>query len=310
MKGLRGFPDVRKIERCTRCAQLQFAFMHLDVTPMDPMVEPRPERVGEIYHSPDYGIDERFGVNPYGFAEWFRARAVQPTKAFHDHAQELRRRMDIPDRLVPGSLMADAEPEDLPEPIDPIRDAPQVIALKLMKRFLNLRYADRDEKRPVSVYLSKVAVEVPVNQFGLCAQLEDFARELDRRMKAALDGGRRPEERNPAFLPENFNDRWPKTTAEMRLFRADLAHLLGELTKARGSEFGDIRRIFDGLFGERVSEKAARSYLDGQRGTAGPSRFEHGEGFVAAPSLLSATPAQAARTSNAAPHHFHPGRRR
>ena len=38
-----GFPDVKKIERCTRCVQLQFAFMHLDVTPMDPDRDPRPE---------------------------------------------------------------------------------------------------------------------------------------------------------------------------------------------------------------------------------------------------------------------------
>lgn len=63
-----GFPDVKSIVRCTRCVQLQFAFMHLDVTPMDPAADPRPERAGDIYHSPDNGADERIPVNPYGFA--------------------------------------------------------------------------------------------------------------------------------------------------------------------------------------------------------------------------------------------------
>jgi hypothetical protein len=32
---LQGFPGVIKIVRCTRCIQLQFAFMHMDVTLMD-----------------------------------------------------------------------------------------------------------------------------------------------------------------------------------------------------------------------------------------------------------------------------------
>lgn len=67
--------------------------------------------------------------------------------------------------------MMAAEIDELPEPIDPIRDAPQVIALKLMKRYLNLRYASRDMRRPVSIYLSKVAVEVPPSAFGVCDQL-------------------------------------------------------------------------------------------------------------------------------------------
>lgn len=31
-----GFPDVRKFVRCTRCVQMQFAFMHMDVTILDP----------------------------------------------------------------------------------------------------------------------------------------------------------------------------------------------------------------------------------------------------------------------------------
>ena len=306
-EAFQGFPDVRKIERCTRCIQLQFAFMHLDVTPMDPAAAPRSERVGEIYHSPDNGADERHAVNPFGFAEWFRGRVSLPTPTFQKHMDELRSRLQIRDRLLPGTIMADADIDDLPAPIDPIRDAPQVIALKLMKRYLNLRYANRDMKRPVSVYLSKIAVEVPASPYGICAQLESFADALDRRMARSLESGVRPEERNPVFIEENFNDRWPETGNDMRVFRTDLKHLVGELARARASELSDIRKIFDDLFGERVSEKAVRSYMDSYSGAAATGTYERGKGFVATPAVLAPVAAKAAQTSKAPAHHFHSG---
>lgn len=302
-----GFPDVKKIERCTRCIQLQFAFMHLDVTPMDPDRDPRRERVGEIYHSPDEGGDERFRVNPYGFAEAFRARITMPSRSFQDHVRNVRSKLQMKDRLVPGSIMADADIDKLPEPIDPIRDAPQVIALKLMKRYLNLRYADRNENRPVSVYLSKIAAEVPLSPFGICAQLESYAAELDKRMSVALESERRPEERNPALWAENFNDRWPKHDHEMKIFRLDLRHLVSELERARSSSLSDTSRIFDDLFGERVSEKAVRAYIDGLSPTAAAAHYEHNKGFVANPAFIAASPKKAARVSKAPAHHFHPG---
>jgi hypothetical protein len=77
---LQGFPDVQKIVRCTRCVQLQFAFMHMDVTILDPAADPRPERVGEIFHSPDTGASYRVPSNPYGFGQWFRKNVTYPTQ--------------------------------------------------------------------------------------------------------------------------------------------------------------------------------------------------------------------------------------
>lgn len=312
---LQGFPDVREIERCTRCIQMRFAFMHLDVTVMRPDAEPRPDRVGEIFHSPDRGPDEVHRVNPYGFGEWVKVQAVQPNVSFHAEANRLRRSLGVADRFVDTIPSVErvmcAETEDLPDPIDPVRDSWQIIALKLMKRYLNLRYANRSEKRPISVYLSKIAVEVLPTPFGICAQLEAFAVELDRRMQAALDRGRWPEERNPVHQEENFNDRWPRDKAAMRLFRDDLRHLCAELRRARQSPVAEIQRIFDGLFGERVSSQAVRTYVDSLPGTPQKSSYEHGRGFVAAPATLRpamAETAPVARVSKAPAHTFHPGR--
>lgn len=306
-KAFQGFPDVRKIERCTRCIQLQFAFMHLDVTPMNPFPPHRPERVGWIFHSPDQGADETFDVNPFGFAEWFKSRVTLPSAQFALQAETVRKRMVLQDIIAKGSTMATAEIDKLPAPVDPIRDAPQVIALKLMKRFLNLRYANREMKRPVSVFLSKVAVEVPLNPNGLTAQLEAYTVELYRRLDAAEKSGRRLEERNPAYQPENFNDRWPKTPEEIRAFRADLKHLYGEIAKAKASELTEIKAIFSALFGERVSDRAIRAYLESISSNGGPATYEHGKGFIAAPALLSAGAKPAAATSKVTGHSFHPG---
>jgi len=302
-----GFPDVRDIVRCTRCIQLQFAFMHLDVTPMDPASAPRAERVGDIYHSPEHGSDERFSVNPYGFAEWFKSQVVMPSRRFQDQVNIMRSRMAIPDLIAKGTITADAEIDELPAPVSPIRDAPQVIALKLMKRYLNLRYAKRNLKRPVSIYLSKIAVEVPPNQFGLCAQLEAFATDLEKRMAHAIEVGVRPEERNPAFFKENFNDRWPKDENDMKVFRADLTHLRKELARARQTDFVEIQDIFDRLFGERITKNAVRSYLDGLSGVATSASYERGKGFVAAPGLLAAAAAPTVQVSKAPAHRFHAG---
>lgn len=302
-----GFPDVKSIERCTRCIQLQFAFMHLDVTPMAPAADPRPERVGDIYHSPDTGADARLPVNPYGFAGWFRDHLTPASQAFIDNARAMRARLEIKDRLAPGLIVADADIDDLPDLIDPIREAPQVIALKLMKRYLNLRYAARDMKRPVSPYLSKIAVLVGPSPFGLCGQLVAYAKELDRRMTVALETGRHPDERNPVFSMESFNDRWPKDAMEMRVFREDLRYLVRELERARQSELTEIRKIFGGLFGEIVSGRAVQGYMDGVTGRAGPTPYERGKGFVAAPAILAPASVAAATISRAPSHHFHSG---
>lgn len=162
-------------------------------------------------------------------------------------------------------------------------------------------------KRPVSVYLSKVAVQVPLNLNGLCAQLEALAIELERRMTACLESGSRPEERNPVFAEENFNDRWPKDDRDMKVFRDDLRHLGEALQRARRSEFSSIRKIFDDLFGERVTEQAVRGYLDRLSGVPAPSNYERGKGFVAAPALLLPAAASTAQVSKAPAHRFHAG---
>jgi Second Messenger Oligonucleotide or Dinucleotide Synthetase domain len=187
-QSLQGFPDVMKIVRRTRCIQLQFAFMHMDVTILDPSQEPRMERTGDIFHSPDSGDGERVPSNPYGFACWVRTNTVAPVR----DAEPVRERRALSgiDRLVQGFRAA--EQEELPPSVPPRIDVQQIVSLKLMKRFLNLRYEERHVKKPPSIYITKTAVDCDFEPMGLCTQLERQARYVASEMEKAIAAKQRP----------------------------------------------------------------------------------------------------------------------
>jgi hypothetical protein len=311
-EALAGFPDSVEIVRCTRCIQVRFPFMHLDVTPLDSYREPRPQRAGEIFHVPDRGVAKRCPSNPYGFAQWVKARLKEhpPSAAHFSAIADARARAVVRDRLSAGdSVIARAEQEPLPPEDFAFGDTPQMVVLKLMKRFLNLRFASRERKRPPSIYLTKIAVQQPIAINGLCAQLEAYANELRRRVTKALDTGKRLHETNPAFPAEEITDRWPKDDNDLKLLKADLDFLLLKLAIAREGEadIAQIRKLLGELFGEVVSERAAMAYF-GAAKTNPVTRFQPGRGFLAAPAAALANGAAAtARTSRVREHSFHPG---
>jgi hypothetical protein len=302
---LQGFPDVRKIVRCTRCVQLQFAFMHMDVTMLDPMAEPRPERVGEIFHSPDAGASSRVPSNPYGFSQWFRKNVTYPTQEFLETVKSRRRTMAI-DRLPTMMAMDKAEQEKLPPVIPPRVDAQQVHALKLMKRYVNLRFERRRLRRPPSIYSTKLAVTCGFEPLGLTAQLERFAAHMKMEMDKAYAANKGPDERNPSYEPDRLNDRWPMTQADRKMLADDMVHLIKKLEEARNSEIKDVVAIFSDLFGERVSKRT----LDGftkrmdQRSGRQTLHYERGTGTII-PVASVAAPAVARAAAEVPRHNFH-----
>ncbi|MDF3153250.1 nucleotidyltransferase [Mesorhizobium sp. XAP10] len=300
---LQGFPDVREIVRCTRCVQMRFAFMHMDVTILDPARAPRAERVGEIFHSPDHGNGYRVPSNPYGFAAWYRQSVVYPSREFLDDIRHRRRSFGV-NRLPDLSIFAKADQENLPPVIPERVDAQQVYALKLMKRFLNLRYEDRDIKRPPSIYLTKLSATCGYDPRGLTAQLERFASKIQSEMNAAFLANSGPDERNPSYDPDRLNDRWPNTQADRKTLAGDMAFLIQELQKARYSEIKDMLKIIAELFGERVKERTFETFtkrMDQSTGRRGMS-FERGTGTVLPASVIMAPAVSRAAVPS---HNFH-----
>lgn len=305
-EALQGFPDVRRIVRCTRCIQLQFAFMHIDVTILDPHPEPRVERSGEIFHSPDRGAAYRVPSNPYGFSQWVRgevSRRAFLNPDFGARVQEHRSLAHI-DRL--GQILAEADQDDLPNTIPPRLDAQEIVALKLLKRFMNLRYADRAIKRPPSIYLTKKAVDCGFETSGLCAQLERMASVIALAMEQAIVTNSGPDEVNPSFPPDRINDRWPIGQDDRRTLLGDMKYLLARLDEARRSAVPDIVAIFDDLFGEEMTRRATSALLGAATEGEGKTsqRFLRGSGTILA-ATTPATPAVARSSSAVRDHSFH-----
>lgn len=302
---LQGFPDVKKIIRCTRCVQMQFAFMHMDVTILDAARQPRPERVGEIFHSPDIDTGYRVPSNPFGFSKWFRENVTQPTYSFEKSLQS-RRSMYGVDRLPSLALKAEVEQENLPEVIPPRIDAQQVLALKLTKRFLNLRYESRSIRRPPSIYLTKLAVTCGHESAGLTAQVERLAAKVKAEMDAALAANAGPDERNPSYTPDKLNDRWPTNQADRRTLSDDMDYLLNALKIARTAEIKDIAAIFDKLFGERVSTRTIDTFSKRISKGSGREAFKYERGSGTIIPVTGTAAAAVVREAVAAPsHNFH-----
>ena len=299
-EALQGFPGVIQIVRCTRCVQLQFAFMHMDVTILDPAVEPRALRVGEIFHSPDEGEAYRVPSNPFGFAAWYRASVGEGTREFQEALRQRRHEFAI-DR-IPDVVVEKAEQEDLPSGVPPRLDAQQVVVLKLMKRFLNLRYEDRALKRPPSIYLTKLSSTCGYDDQGLTAQLERYAATLEEAMAVAEAANAGPDERNPMYADDRLNDRWPQAQADRRALKEDMAFLQQALAQARQADLKGISKILAELFGERISTRTVGNYMD--RATGSPVSYQPGTGRIIGRTAVVA-PA-AAKSAVAMPvHNFH-----
>ncbi|MGE0665316.1 MAG: nucleotidyltransferase [Sphingomonadales bacterium] len=301
---LQGFPGAKRIVRCTRCVQVQFAFMHMDVTILDSAEEPRAPRIGEIFHSPDSGTSYRVPSNPYGFAGWYRTSVVYQEQAFAEKVQERRRKFGV-NRIV-DEILAKAEQEPLPPVIPPRVDAQQVVALKLLKRFIYLIYQGRDLKRPPSIYLTKISQTCGFDDRGLTAQLETLATKLRADMALAHVLGAGPDERNPTYELDRLNDRWPTTQAQRKAFIDDMSTLLSALERARKSDITEISRILAELFGEKVSARSVDAFASriDQRQTARSLSYERGTGSMLATGT-SVISAPASAISVAPKHNFH-----
>lgn len=304
-EALEGFPDAVGIERCTRCVQVQFAFMHMDVTIMDPAQPPRQERIGEIFHSPDSGSSYRVPANPYGFTTWFRSsvKATANLKDFADKVTE-RRHLSSTDRLA--KFVKAAEQDDLPPLIPSRLDSQRVVALKLFKRFINLRYHDREMRKPPSIYFSKLAIDCKVASSGLTEQLEQLSAYVKAQMEAGIAAGSGPDEVNPTYRPDRLNDRWPTSQNDRATLTRDLDVFLAALRQARESSFVGIAKILSGLFGEEISKRATQAFLSrsDERDRKVNTRYEKGTGAIITQTTLT-TPAVAKTTSAVPDHSFH-----
>jgi len=295
---LKGFPGVTEIVRCTRCVQMRFPFMHMDVTILDRSAQLPVDRAGQIFHSPDEDDAYRVDSNPWGFTDWYRGRLNPKQDNFRKLLLEHRATagrsrltmLDEEERLI----VAKADHLDLPRVIPTRFDAQESIALKLLKRFLNLEYDGSELKRPVSIYLTKRAGLYGYNPNGLTAQLHGLSSSISAEMGKHIAAGTRPAEDNPSYPKDRINDRWPREgkggIADMKAFQESLDRLTKRLEKMATAPIADIAKGIDELFGERVGTEQRRILKERyQRTKDDPSLLlRAGTGQVYAPAIVRA----------------------
>src|SRR3546814_6436368 len=84
-------------------------------------------------------------------------------------------------------ILADAEQVPLPPMIPSRIDAQEAVALKLLKRYLNLRYTRSRLKRPPSIWLTKLTGDMGLIQGGLTLQLYALSKFISDSLREHLD---------------------------------------------------------------------------------------------------------------------------
>ena len=149
---LKDYP-VQKVVRQTRCVTLYYADrMHLDITPALRVYNTL-DRESFITHAkgPTPSVDDMLvDMNAYGFGCWYRDRTpleYRLAKAFHDRWVGLEA----------GEMRADAEVDEVPDQSEFTVKNTATLALQLIKRFRNIRYAEYQGRIPPSIMLSYYA---------------------------------------------------------------------------------------------------------------------------------------------------------
>jgi len=308
---LRGFPGVIKIVRCTRCIQLQFAFMHMDVTIMDRSKRVAVARAGDVLHAPDKGPCARIPSNPWGFTAWFRSTVGIGQTAFAE-ALRKRRALNAKSRLRPLDdielALAKADQVDLPPMIPSAIDAQEAVALKLLKRHLNIRYQKLTPKRPPSIYFTKRAGSIGYISEGLTAQILVLAGSTAHILRAHLAAGTRPNELNPSYPPDRLNDRWPadgqKGIQDMETLAGVLEALADKLARIARAPLSEIVAGIRELFGEHIGEEVATLVTKrfDTRGNSAANLVQTATGNIKSPTIGTV-----ARDVRPVPSHkFHP----
>ena len=154
---------------------------------------------------------------------------------------------------------ADADVDDVPDQCDFIVKNTATLALQLLKRFRNIRYASCAGRIPPSVMLSYYAGLAAQPNMSLSAMLLRLASWIIRDIKQASLYGRLLHVVNPVCEADVFTDRWPESIAQQDEFAGHLGELVRSLEAMRKGEIfpNTMMNALRGNFGDRVVTRAA-----------------------------------------------------
>ena len=283
-KALNGKPGSRyhgKVKRRTRCVTIEYAAMHIDVTPAE-RLPGTPERESNIFHhKPPQDIGERIVANPFGFAEWFKQ--ATPDGGFAQQYAERAREYEA------SLLVEAAETDPVPPPEPAFRKSLAVVALQLLKRWRNVQYQKRGGRKPPSIMMSKLVADAAGQTSTLSEEVLHQAREMLAFFEHSHQAGRRVHVENPVCPHDVLTDRWPETLRGQEVFMNDLRRFVQRLEQLHNCDLGEIRKIMVELFGEGPTTDAVKDFVErvGREIKRGKSQHRRNGGSVALPGVAA-----------------------
>ncbi len=254
-RALKDYP-VQAVTRRTRCITLRYADkMHLDITPAL-RADGAIERESLITHAkgPAPSDEDRFvDMNAYGFADWYQQRTpleLRLAKSFNDRWRGFEE----------GFVAADAAKiDEVPDQSHFAVKNTATLALQLLKRFRNIRYADYASRIPPSVMLTYYAGISARPNVRLTDMIIRIASWIVRDIAQASLYGQKLRVANPMCPDDIFTDRWPESIAQQNEFANHLKDLLQDLEAIRSMTVSAdaIRDWLRDRFGNRVVTAAA-----------------------------------------------------
>jgi hypothetical protein len=282
-----------KVTLNSRCVTVEYD----DGTTVDLMpvarLEGEPPRAGNLFHHKrEAGEAYHKPVNPWGFADHFNQH-VEFDPTFYDLFKGRR-------LLVEGQLAIKADTQPIPDHAPLEEKSPRIVALQLIKRARDIAYRKRAGRKPPSVVLGAMALDVGPVQPRLIDEVIGIATFIRSRLMAK-DGPRGTVQvLNPVYAPDEFTDRWPEDFAAQSMFDADLRRLIVDLYRLRNDSLSleQKKEILQRQFGETAAEYAIESHLDSRRFEAEAGRLHMGaRGKVMASAAAAATVGSRATTA-------------
>lgn len=291
LKGYRGL----KVVRQSRCVTLYYSDgMHLDISPSIRELE-TPDRQSHICHAkgPDISPDDHMvPMNAKAFGLWYRASTPLEQRVVDSFAK----RWEDHDPL---SIRADAEVDDVPEPIAFVVKNTTTLALQLHKRYRNIQYTDIAGRMPPSVLLSYYAGTTARPNTPLSEMVIRMAKFMISEIENASLYGRTIDVCNPCHDQDVLTDRWPESVGQQNVYCGQLKELVAGLEEIKAGLMmpSDMMDWLRERFGERVVTKAA-DRMAVQVGDAVQDSIQH---YAQNGRLIVPTPAIVAAPTIAAP---------
>jgi Second Messenger Oligonucleotide or Dinucleotide Synthetase domain len=220
--------------KLNRCARVEYKDdFYLDILPACC----NPDLPGTCLMVPDREMKGWKDSNPKGYADWFDSRcAVMPAEYY-------------------APVMARAEP--IPEQ-QSVRDkTPLQLAVQLLKRWRDVRYAKRPELGPISIVLTTLAGDYYAGQRSVSETLDSVLRRMVLEIDKADSQGTRLLVLNPSNPKEDLSERWDDYPERYIAFKEGIREFQRQWAAILAKK-GNVHSELEALFGEPLKKAVTK----------------------------------------------------